>query len=112
MNKMGGMGGLMTKLPGMSSMANGMSHQLNDGMTKKMLAMIGSMTPRERRFPDIIKHSRKQRIVQGSGTIVQDLNRMLKQFVQMQKMMKKMSKKGGMKNLLRGLQGQLPPGMF
>ena len=74
-----------------------------------MLAIIRSMTPQERRFPDIIKGSRRKRIAAGSGTQVQDVNRLLKQFMQMQKMMKKMSK-GGMKNMMRGLKGRMPQG--
>ena len=66
----------------------------------QMEAIINSMTPKERRSPDILNGSRKRRIVQGSGTQIQDLNRLLKQHKQMQKMMKKM-KKGGMANLMR-----------
>jgi signal recognition particle subunit SRP54 len=68
------------------------------------------MTVHERQFPAVIKASRKRRIAGGSGTQVQDVNKLLKQFAQMQKMMKKMSKKGGMKKLMRGMQGQMPPG--
>ena len=68
------------------------------------------MTKKERRFPAVIKGSRKRRIANGSGTSVQDVNKLLKQFTQMQKMMKKM-KGGGMKNMMRGLAGKLPPGM-
>ncbi len=72
--------------------------------------MINTMTPHERRFPQLVKGSRKRRIANGSGTQVQDVNRLLKQFTQMQKMMKKMSK-GGMSKMLRGLKGRMPPGM-
>ena len=68
------------------------------------------MTPNERRFPAIIKASRKQRIAAGSGTQVQDVNRLLKQFENMQRMMKKVSKKGGLQALMRGMRGQFPPG--
>jgi signal recognition particle subunit SRP54 len=82
----------------------------------RMEAMINSMTPRERRNPDLISGSRKRRITLGSGTAVQDLNRLLKQHKQMQKMMKKM-KGGGMQRMMRGLGGMtggpgggLPPG--
>ena len=80
-----------------------------------MTAIINSMTPGERRRPDVIKGSRKRRIAAGSGTQVQDVNRLLKQFTQMQKMMKKM-KKGGMAKMMRALgggggRGGLPPGM-
>ncbi|MGS0726191.1 signal recognition particle protein, partial [Shewanella sp. 0m-11] len=73
--------------------------------------IINSMTPGERQRPDIIKGSRKRRIALGSGTQIQDVNRLLKQFTQMQKMMKKMSAKGGMKKMMRGMSGMLPPGM-
>jgi signal recognition particle subunit SRP54 len=75
------------------------------------VAIINSMTPHERQFPAIIKGSRKRRIAAGSGTQVQDVNQLLKQFMQMQKMMKKM-KGGGMAKMMRSLQGRLPPGML
>jgi signal recognition particle subunit SRP54 len=86
-------------------------NQVDDRHIARMEAIINSMTPKERRFPDIIKGSRKRRIAAGSGTQVQDVNRLLKQFTQMQKMMKKMGK-GGMGKMLRGMKGQLPPGMM
>ena len=76
----------------------------------KLAAIIDSMTPGERQYPAIIKASRKVRIANGSGTQVQDVNKLLKQFLQMQKMMKKMTKKGALKNLMRGMRGQMPPG--
>jgi signal recognition particle subunit SRP54 len=76
-----------------------------------MVALIDSMTPQERRFPAVIKASRKIRIANGSGTSVQDLNRLLKQFLQMQKVMKKITKKGGLKNMLRGMAARLPRGV-
>ncbi|THF72578.1 MAG: signal recognition particle protein, partial [Methylophaga nitratireducenticrescens] len=72
--------------------------------------MINSMTPKERRRPELIKGSRKKRIAAGSGTQIQDVNRLLKQFSQMQKMMKKMGQKGGMAKMMRGLGGKLPMG--
>ena len=71
---------------------------------------MDSTTVRERRFPAVIKGYRKKRIAAGSGTQIQDINRLLKQFKQMQKMMKRMSKKGGLANMMRGLGGNLPPG--
>jgi signal recognition particle subunit SRP54 len=74
-----------------------------------MEVMIDSMTPKERRNPEIIAGSRKRRITLGSGTQVQDLNRLLKQHKQMQKMMKKM-KGGGMEKMMRGMGGMMPPG--
>ncbi len=106
---MGGLGGLMDKLPGMSQLPKNVRDQVNDKDMDRMLAIIRSMTLKERAFPDIIKGSRRRRIAAGSGTRVQDVNRLLKQFTQMQKMMKKMSK-GGMKNMMRGLKGKMPQG--
>lgn len=111
MRNMGGMMGLMDKMPGMGQMAQKMPGQFDDKMTVRMEAIINSMTPKEREHPDIIKGSRKRRIALGSGVQVQDVNKMLKQFSQMQKMMKKM-KGGGMAKMLRQMGGKLPPGMF
>jgi len=110
MANMGGMAGLMDKLPGMGQIPDHVKNQVNDKEMKKLVAMIDSMTKKERQFPDIIKGARKRRIATGSGTEVQDLNRMLKQFAQMQKVMKKM-KGGGMAKMLRGLKGRMPGGM-
>lgn len=114
MRDMGGMMGLMDKLPGMGKMSAQMKGQLDDKMTVRMEAIISSMTPKEREYPDLIKGSRKRRIAAGSGTQIQDVNKLLKQFMQMQKMMKKM-KGGGMAKMMRsmgGMGGKLPPGMF
>jgi signal recognition particle subunit SRP54 len=72
-----------------------------------MEAIVNSMTPQERRFPDVIKASRKRRIAAGAGLQVQDVNRLLKQFQQMQKMMKRVSK-GGIGRMMQGLKGKLP----
>jgi signal recognition particle subunit SRP54 len=108
MENMGGIGSMMDKLPGMGAMAGRVEEQAASSQMKGMLAIINSMTPHERQFPDVIRGSRKRRIAAGSGTQVQEVNRLLKQFAQMQKMMKKM-KKGGMKNMLRGMKGM--PGM-
>ncbi len=107
---MGGMAGMMDKLPGMGNLPKGVKEQVNDREIHRMVAVINSMTQQERRHPDIIKASRRKRIAAGSGTQVQDVNRLLKQFAQMQKMMKKMSK-GGMAKMLRGLKGRMPPGL-
>jgi len=106
---MGGLGSLMDKLPGVGQLPQNVRDQVNDRDMHRMLAIIRSMTIQERRFPDIIKGSRRRRIAAGSGTQVQDVNRLLKQFMQMQKMMKKMSK-GGMKNMMRGMKGRMPQG--
>jgi len=107
MQKMGGMTGLMDKLPGMGQVPDAVKAQVGDKETNRTIAIINSMTPQEREFPGVIKGSRKKRIAAGSGTQVQDVNRMLKQFMQMQKMMKKM-KGGGMEKMLKGLGGKIP----
>jgi signal recognition particle subunit SRP54 len=110
MSKMGGLTSLMDKLPGMGQLPDSVKNQANDKELVKMEAMINSMTPKERRRPELIKGSRKKRIATGSGTQIQDVNRLLKQFSQMQKMMKKMGQKGGMAKMMRGLGGKLPMG--
>lgn len=109
MRNMGGMMSLMDKLPGMGAMTDKIKDQAGDKQFNQMEAIINSMTPGERQRPDIIKGSRKKRIAAGSGTQIQDVNRLLKQFTQMQKMMKKMSG-GGMKKMMRNMQGMMPPG--
>ncbi len=119
MKNMGGMMGMLDKLPGMGQLPDAVKGQMDDKLTVRMEAIINSMTPAERARPDLIKGSRKRRIALGSGTQVQDINKLLKQFTQMQKMMKKM-KGGGMAKLMRGLGGlgggmgnmggMLPPG--
>lgn len=109
MSKMGGMAGLLDKLPGGMALPQAAKSQVNDKEMGRLVAIINSMTRQERRFPDIINGSRRRRIAGGSGTQVQDVNRLLKQFTQMQKMMKKMAK-GGLKNMLRGLGGRMPTG--
>lgn len=112
MHQMGGMGALMDKLPGMGDMPAGVDPRVGEQHSRRMIAIINSMTPKERRRPDIINGSRKRRIASGAGLQIQDVNRLLKQHKQMEKMMKKFSG-GGMKNMMRGMQGQgrLPPGM-
>lgn len=107
MNSMGGLTGMMNKLPGMSQLPQNAMNQVNDSSTKQTIAIINSMTPKERRVPKIIVGSRKKRIALGSGTQIQDVNRLLKQFEQMQKMMKKFTKPGGMQKMMRGI-GNLP----
>jgi len=117
MKNMGGMTGLMDKLPGMGNMAQ-MAQQANaSNQFERMECIINSMTPKERSNPDILNGSRKRRITMGSGTSIQDLNRLLKQHKQMGKMMKKMKGKG-MQNMMRGMSGMMgsgegnPPGGF
>lgn len=110
MRSMGGMSSMLEKLPGMGDMAKMAQNQASEKELRKLEALINSMTPMERRKPEIMTGSRKRRICAGSGTELQDLNRLLKQHKQMQKMMKKFSQKGGMANMMRGLSGMLPPG--
>ena len=107
MLSMGGLAGLMDKMPGMGQMPK--NAMMDDSQVHRMKAIINSMTPHERSFPAVIKGSRRRRIAAGSGTQVQDVNRLLKQHMQMQKMMKKMSK-GGMGKMMRGMKGKLPQG--
>jgi len=110
MRNMGGMSNLIDKLPGAGNLPKQVKDKVDDRELVRLDAIINSMTKRERRFPAIIKGSRKRRIATGSGTQVQDVNRLLKQFSQMQKMMKRMRKKGGLGRLMQGLKGA-PPGM-
>jgi signal recognition particle subunit SRP54 len=105
MNQMGGISGMMSKLPGMKLPDQAGSTQMAEKNMVQTVAIINSMTPKERRIPKIIIGSRKKRIAMGSGTQIQDVNRLLKQFEKMQKMMKKMNKPGGMKQMMRGLGG-------
>ena len=113
MGKMGGISGIMSMLPGISKAQKLMAeNKISDDVINHQIAIINSMTKKERSDPDIIKASRKIRISKGSGTRVQDVNKLLKQFFQSQKMMKKMKStgKGGMpSDLLQKLQGNLPP---
>jgi len=110
MSNMGGMASMMEKLPGMNDIPDHVKNQVNDKEMVKLVAIINSMTPQEREFPAVIKGARKRRIAAGSGAQIQDVNRLLKQFTQMQKMMKKM-KGGGMAKMMRGLKGRMPGGM-
>lgn len=107
---MGGLGSLMDKLPGMGRVPEAARAQMDDRRLKHMVAIINSMTPRERRIPTLINGSRRKRIAMGSGTSVQQVNQVMKQYKQMSKMMKKMSR-GGMAKMMRGLGGKMPGGM-
>ena len=113
MEKLGGLGSLAEKLPGMGSLPTAAKAQLDDRQTKRMIAIVNSMTPKERRFPDTINGSRKRRIAQGSGTQIQDVNKVLKQHKQMQKMMKRVGSKGAMQKMLKRLPGggNMPGGL-
>lgn len=110
MRNMGGLTGLMDKLPGMGGQMAGMADKVDNRQLDRLEAIINSMTAQERRFPAIINGSRKKRIAAGSGNQIQDVNRLLKQHKMMQKMMKKLGKKGGMTKLMRGMSGNMPPG--
>ena len=113
MGKMGGVSGIISMLPGISKAQKLMAeNKISDDLINHQIAIISSMTKKERANPDSIKASRKIRISKGSGTKVQDVNKLLKQFLQSQKMMKKMKSmgKGGLPNdFMRKLQGKLPP---
>lgn len=111
MQGMGGINSLLEKIPGLGATPSALQEQQVDKEVGRLIAIINSMTPGERRFPDIIKGSRKRRIAVGSGTQIQDVNRLLKQFTQAQKMMKKMQG-GGLMKMMRSLQGRLPPGVL
>ncbi len=111
MNNMGGLGSLMDKLPGMGKLTPNMKAQVDDKQIGRMIAIINSMTPKERKFPDTLNGSRRARVARGSGTSPADVNRLLKQYQQMEKMMGKL-KGGGLKGLMRGLGGALGGGGF
>ncbi|MGY8785274.1 MAG: signal recognition particle protein [Pseudomonadales bacterium] len=104
MQNMGGVASIMDKMPGLGALPPGAAKMVDDSKFRQMEAIINSMTPRERTNPDALNGSRKRRITVGSGTQIQDLNRLLKQHKQMQKVMKKM-KGGNMANMMRGLGG-------
>ena len=106
MQNMGGLGAMMDKLPGMGGVPQNMKDQVDDKMISRQIGVINSMTLQERRYPDLIKGSRKKRIAAGSGQELQDINRILKQHKMMQKMMKKFSK-GNMANMVRGMKSNM-----
>ena len=106
MQNMGGIAGLMDKLPGMGQIPDSVKSQVTGKEIPRMIAIINSMTPKERRNPDLLNGSRKARIAKGSGTSPAQVNQVYKQWQQMEKMMSKLSK-GGMKGMLRGMQGMM-----
>src|SRR5438309_11343478 len=108
LQRMGGVGALLDKLPGAVARKGALSADQGDRDLRRQIAIINSMTPRERRTPAIIDGSRRRRIAGGSGVQVQDVNRLLKQFLQMQRVMKSM-KGGGLRQLMGALKGGLPP---
>jgi len=106
MQNMGGLTGLMDKLPGMGQIPDSVKAQVTGKEVPRMIAIINSMTPKERRNPDLLNGSRKARIAKGSGTSPAQVNQVYKQWQQMEKMMSKLSR-GGMKGMLRGMQGMM-----
>jgi len=106
MQSMGGVSSMLDKLPGMSNIPQEMKDKVNDKELARQIAVIGSMTMQERRYPDLIKGNRKKRIAAGCGQQLQDVNRILKQFLMMQKMMKKF-KSGNMANMMRGIKSNV-----
>ncbi|MEI6744502.1 MAG: signal recognition particle protein [Methylococcaceae bacterium] len=106
MQKMGGIGSMMDKMPGMNAMPAEVKEKMNDKLLARQIGVINSMTMQERQFPDLIKGNRKKRIADGCGQELSDVNRMLKQFLMMQKMMKKL-KSGNMTNMVRGMKSQM-----
>ncbi|AXE29208.1 signal recognition particle protein [Chromobacterium phragmitis] len=109
MKKMGGMANLLEKMPGqLGEMAKGVQGAEAEKSMRRIEGIINSMTMEERRKPELLKASRKRRIAAGSGVTVQEVNRLLNQFEQMQKMMKQFSSKGGMMKMMRGMKGMMP----
>ena len=107
MQNMGGIGSLMDKLPGLGQVPEHLKQQVQQGKeVPRMIAIINSMTKRERRNPALLNGSRRARIAAGSGTHPSDVNKLMKQYMQMEKMMGKMAR-GGMKGMMRGLQGMM-----
>ncbi|MEX2130184.1 MAG: signal recognition particle protein, partial [Pseudohongiellaceae bacterium] len=100
---------IMERMPGIGALPPGAAAKVDDSRFRQMEAIINSMTRKERMNPDLLNGSRKRRITQGSGTHIQDLNRLLKQHKQMQKLMKKM-KGGNLANMMRGMGGAGGPG--
>jgi signal recognition particle subunit SRP54 len=117
MLSMGGLSSMLDKLPGAANLSDQVKSKVNDKEVHRMVAIINSMTKKERRHPDVLNGSRKARVARGSGTQPADVNRLLKQYMQMEKMMSKLSS-GGIKGLMRQMGaamkgmggGGLPPG--
>ncbi len=111
LRRMGGMAALLDKLPAqLQATAAKAAGAVNERALRRQIGIIDSMTPRERRRPDLIDPSRKRRIASGAGVQLPEVGRLLKQFEQMQKTMKKLAKGGMLKNMMRGMAGRLPPG--
>jgi signal recognition particle subunit SRP54 len=112
MSKMGGVASLLDKLPGISGLPGELKDKVNDKTFTQVTAIINSMTPKERKYPDLIRGRRKIRIAKGSGTQIQEVNKVLKQFYMMQKMMKKMGNKAGMFKMMKNMKNMMSSGGF
>ena len=110
MQNMGGSHNLLSKIPGLSSLPEQLKNKVDDKQFKQAIIIINSMTPKERRFPDLIRGSRKRRIAAGSGTSLPDINRVLKLHKQMEKMMKRFSNPASMAKMMKQMQSMMPPG--
>jgi signal recognition particle subunit SRP54 len=115
MQNMGGLSNLLDKLPGVGAIPESVKSKVNDREVLRMIAIINSMTKKERRFPAVLNGSRRARVAKGSGTSPADVNKLLKQFMQMEKMMSKLTG-GGLKGMMRGMRGLMggrgPGGML
>ncbi|MGQ0587393.1 MAG: signal recognition particle protein [Gammaproteobacteria bacterium] len=109
MQSMGGIASMLERLPGAAQLQDRLKQANPEKDVKRSIAIINSMTRKERRFPDHLKASHRRRIAAGSGTQVQDVNKLMRQFEQARDMMKKVAG-GGMAKLMRGFSGRLPPG--
>ncbi len=109
MQNMGGLAGLMDKLPGMGQVPDHVKSQVTGKEVPRMVAIIDSMTKKERRNPGLLNGSRRARVARGSGTSPSQVNQLLKQYQQMEKMMSKLSA-GGLKGMMRGMKGLMGPG--
>jgi signal recognition particle subunit SRP54 len=112
MRNMGGMMGMLDKLPGVKSIPDQVKDQMDDKVIYRREAIINSMTVKERRNPEIIKGSRKRRIALGAGVDIGEVSKLLREFDAMQKMMKKLQSKGGIRKMIGMMKGMLPPGSF
>jgi signal recognition particle subunit SRP54 len=106
MQNMGGLSGLMDKLPGVGALPESVKQQVTGKEVPRMIAIINSMTKKERRNPDLLNGSRRARVARGSGQTPAEVNKVLKQYQQMEKMMGKLGR-GGMKGMMRGLSGMM-----
>ncbi len=110
MQNMGGIGGLMDKLPGVGKLPEEVKQQVTGKEVPRLIAIINSMTKKERRNPALLNGSRRKRIASGAGVTPADVNRLMKQYQQMEKMMGKLGR-GGMKGMMRGMKGMMGGGM-